>query len=403
MPIKIKYYILFFIPFFFLLYSESLEFGGMSVSQLWKIPFAGYLIYYLFQYRHMPTPKWAQFQYWLSLKYFVKVNHIATFMPNMLAAFKALFLPLLFNFFCNKQWKTATLKKILLVISQYFILTNIPFMLGMKTLRTGVDYGNFVAYTGIFQYQHAMSVIMAICIIVILDEFKRGDLSTRFSRIYNVGLIALAAYAMYLGFARTGWLMCVLAVIVLFLPKNMNVRQWIGIVTIIMVLVVGFVFLFVNNAHFHDRIVGNDLQTHQKINIDSGRSQYIEIAWNRYTNGSVSELLVGVSYEEVREVILEKTGLHIGAHNGFVDMLAANGIVGLGLMLLFMFSLLGYIWRRKRALSFRLAMAMWVMYFSFQMTQGGYMFHSDLLYALIYCILEKEYRQTDELNNIEEC
>lgn len=396
MPIKIKYYILLFIPFFLLFYSESLDVGGMSISQLWKIPLACYLAFYLFQHRHLPTPKWAQFQYWSSLKHLVNAGDVTKFMPNVQEMFKFAFLPLLFNCLNNKPWKTEALKKILLAVSQYFILTNIPFMLGLQTIKRGHDYGNFVAYAGIFRNQHGMTIVMAICIVVILNEFKSGRFQNKASKFYNVCLIALASYAMYLGFARTGWLMFLLATLVLFFPKNTSVKQWIGIVSVSFVLLTGFAYLFNTDQRFHDRIVGNDLQTHKQINIDSGRSEYMAIALDRYAHGSIPELLIGVSHEEITEVIKAKTGMKIGAHNGFVDMLAANGIVGLGLMLFFAFSLLAFIWQRKKCPTAKLAIAMWMMYMSFQTTQGGHMFHSDFLYALIFCVLEREYQTSEE-------
>lgn len=369
----------------------------MTISQLWKLPLFGYLIYYLFQHRHLGTPIWAQAQYWSSLKNLVNAAGSSGFMTNILSAVKFAFMPLLFNYMNNKSWNVSALRKVLLVISQYFILTNIPFLLGMKTQKMGVDYGDFVAYSGIFQNQHAMSVIMAICIIVILDAFKQGAFPKMLGKLYNIALIALAGYAMYLGIARTGWLMCLLAIVVLYLPRGIRVKQWLGIILVITVLIGGFCYLFSTNQHFHDRLVGNDLQTHQRVNFDSGRSQYIGIALDRYAHGTVPELLIGVSYTEVTNVMKQKTGMLIGAHNGYVDMLADNGIVGLGVMLFFAFSLLAFILRRNHTPTFRLAMAMWVMYMSFQATQGGCMFHSDFLYALIYCILEKENKEIEEL------
>ena len=81
----------------------------------------------------------------------------------------------------------------------------------------------------------------------------------------------------------------------------------------------------------------------------------------------------------------------VGAHNGFVDMLARHGIVGLLLMFLMLIALFAFIRRRKQCPTYRLALALWLMNFSFQVTQGGSMFHTDLLYALTFCLLEEEY------------
>lgn len=389
MPIRLHHYILLFIPFFLLFYSESIEVGSMSVSQLWKIPLFIYLIYYLFQHRHLSTPLWAQAQYWSSLKQVFNV-HNAFSVQSILFAIKFAFLPLLFCFFNNQRWTLCTLRKVLLVVAQYFILTNIPFLLGLKTMKTGLDYGNFVAYSGIFQNQHAMSVIMAICIIIILNDFNTGQFREWGSRFYNAVLVALGAYAMYMGFARTGWLMFLLAIIVIYMPRTLQVKQWVAIVTLMIALVGGFTYMFHTNDHFRDRIVGNDLQTHKKLNIDSGRSIYREAALDCYAQSPVVDMVVGVSYEDMSQAIKKRVGVALSAHNGFVEMLVINGVVGLILMLVFLFGLLAFVLRRKCCPSFRLALAMWVMFVSFQATQGGHFFHASVLYALIFCILDRE-------------
>ena len=98
-----------------------------------------------------------------------------------------------------------------------------------------------------------------------------------------------------------------------------------------------------------------------------------------------------MSTQDEMDYILLKTRNRVGAHNGFVDMLARNGIVGLLLMFLMLIALFAFIRRRKQCPTYRLALALWLMNFSFQVTQGGSMFHTDLLYALTFCMLEEEY------------
>lgn len=391
MPVSLKKYILWFIPFFLLFYSEGMAIGGMTVSQLWKLPLTAFLIYYVFQYRHRLTPIWAQIQYWTSLKCLFNAGLIGDLMTNFQYGIKFLLLPLLYSSAITLNRKKHQYETFLLVICQYFILTNVPFFLGLKTLNTGVDYGGFTAFSGIFQNQHAMSVIMAICIVVILHFYKHDYFMTFFSKLYNIALILVSSYAMYLGFARTGWLMCILAIVILFWPKTLSVKQWGGVFLVCLSILVGFIYLMNTNQNFHDRIVGNDLVTHKKINIDSGRSEYGAIALQRYADGSLFELVFGMSTKSETEAIFKKTHMHIGAHNGFIDMLARNGIIGLLMMVVFLISLLIFIRKRSDCLCYRLALAMWMMNFSFQVTQGGQMFHSDLLYALIFCIIELEH------------
>ena len=391
MPISLKRYILSFPLFFLLFYVESIKIGSIAVSQMWKIPLALYMLYYVFQYRHKPTPLWSKAQYWQSLKWIFTAGYITQFMVNLQACIKFLFLPLLFNFIRNKDWNIEHIRAILLTIVHFFVLTNFPFLFfGFKGISHGHDYGTYVAYSGIFQNQHAMSVIMAICIIVILSYIQKQYIVGRWNKIYNVFLLCVAAYAMYLGFARTGWLMCLLAVIVVFWPKGLDAKQWIGIIVVGAVLVGGLSYLMVTDTLFYDRIVGNNITTHEHMNVTSGRTEYSAAALERFIDGNPIEWVIGLSTENIYDAIFLKTGMRVGAHNGFVDMLTRNGIVGLGLMLVFLVSLLLFIRKRNQCDSYRMALAMWIMILSFQITQGGVMFHTDLLYALILCLLEKE-------------
>ena len=163
MPLKLSTYCLLFVPFFLLFYSEPVNMGGMPLSQLWKLPLAGYMLYIVFQYRSKPAPLWTQTQYWISFKSLFNAGTVTDLVTNVQASIKFLFLPLLFSFVQTQIKAKETLEKTLLTLCQYFVLTNIPIFLGLPMLSSGHDYGTFVAYSGIFQNQHAMSVIMGIC------------------------------------------------------------------------------------------------------------------------------------------------------------------------------------------------------------------------------------------------
>lgn len=390
MPLKLNKYILLFIPFFLLFYSESINMGGLTVSQLWKMPLLAYLIYYLFQHRHKLSPAWTQGYYWLSLKHLLNSGCIKYMANNIQTGISFMFLPLLFNYFQNKFSK-ENVSKMLLCISQYFILTNIPFLFfGLQANKQGLVYGDIVAYTGIFQNQHAMSCIMGICIIVLLYFFKKEEFKLWSVRIYNVLLLILAAYAMYRGFARTGWVMCLIGVCVLFMPRNMNVKQWIGVITVGTAFSVGFAFMMVSNKDFHDRVLDINRETGKQKEFASGRREFIANALELYTFGNIFELAFGKSMTDLKDYEYEKTGMRIYAHNGFATLLVTDGAVGILIKLVTMGFLLTFIQKRKNCPTYQAALAFWVMNLSFQLTQGGHVFHSDLLYALTFCMQQLE-------------
>ena len=397
MPVKIKYYIALFFPFFLLFYSESIEIGGLRMSQLWKIPMVGYLMFHLFQHRRKTTPLWTQAYYWLSVKHLFNSGCVKNLFVNIQEGISFLFLPLLYNYFQNAI-KKETVNKILLCICQYFILTNIPFLFfGLQTHKQGVEYGDIVGYTGIFQNQHAMSTIMGICIIVLLYYFKKDEFRNVTVKLYNVLLLCLAAYSMYRGFARTGWAMCLLGIFILFLPRNIGVKQWIGTIMVFCVLTGGFGFMMMTNNDFHDRILDINSVTGKQKDLGSGRADFIANALELYASGNVFELAFGKSMKDLKDYEYEKTGHHILAHNGFVTLLATDGALGVIIKLLAMSLLLSFIHRRRMCFSHHAALAFWTMNLSYQLTQGGHVFHSDLLYALMYCLLQFEHEEEQKM------
>lgn len=393
MQINIIRYIALFIPFFLLFYSEAIEIGSMRVSQMWKIPLLIYFVYYLFQHRHKAAPAWTQAYYWLALKHLVNSGALRNIIGNIQDGISFLFQSLIYNFAQNALSHKAV-EKLLLTVSQYFILTNIPFLFfGLQTHKQGVVYGDLTGYTGIFQNQHAMSTIMGICIIVLLYFFKKGMFGSVATKIYNIGLLALAAYAMYLGFARTGWAMCLIGVIILFLPRDIRVTQWIGATVVALVLVCGFGLMMATSENFHNRVLDIDTVTGRQKEIGSGRGEYIANALELYASGNVFELAFGKSMRDLTDYEYIKTGRHIYAHNGFATLLVTDGAVGIVLKLIAMALLFAFIKRRRHCFSHNAAMAFWMMNLSYQLTQGGHVFHSDMLYALMFCLLQMEYEE----------
>lgn len=399
MPLKLKSYILWFIPFFLLFYSESISLGGLKISQLWKMPLLGYLIYYVFQYRKKSTPGWSQVYYWLSLKHLVNSGLVKQLFGNIQDGMTFLFLPLGYNY-CQNAWNKDFLTKFLLCVCQYFILTNIPFLFfGLKSHKEGINYGDFQAYTGIFQNQHAMSIIMGICIIVILYNYKLGKFQTLKVKLYNIVLLVLGAYSMYMGFARTGWLMCLLGVFILYMPRGMQVKQWLGVVSLVAGLSIGFVFMMLTNKTFHDRILDINAKTGEQRELGSGRGDFIANAIELYSSGNYFELACGKSMADLKDYEYEKTGMRIFAHNGFATLLATDGAIGVGLEILGLIMLFFFIHKRRKCQSYNIAMACWLMNLSFQLTQGGHIFHFNLLYAMIYCQLQLEYEEMNAETN----
>lgn len=389
-------YIIYFVFFFFLFYSEGIDIGGMTVSQLWKMPLIVYMVFFIaISRRKHRRPSFIRLYYGISIKNLINSGIATNFISNVQEGLRYIFVPLIYDSFFLSKKDINGLYDILLRIAQYFVLTNIPFLFfGLKSLSEGMEYGDFMAYTGIFQNQHAMSVIMAICILTILHSFKRYGFSLfRIGTLYNVALLVMAFYSMFLGFARTGWLMCIFGIIILFLPQKISIKQLAVMGFFICALAGGIIYMMNNNELFHDRVLGIDVETGKQLDVGSGRGDYMTHAIEYYKEGNFMEWIFGRSMKGLKDYEYIKTGMNITSHNGFVNMLVVNGIVGIILMIWCLIAMLLWIRKRKYCSGNRLALAVWFMNLSFQLTQGGHFFHADLFYALIFVILERENTQ----------
>lgn len=386
-------YIIRFVPFFLLFYAEGVKVGGFSLSQAWKIPLILYLLFYVFTHRPVKMPTFIKLYYGLTLKNLFN-SGMLNLVSNIQEGLRYIFIPLIYGTCTKSRKDVLSLSRLMLLFAQYFILTNIPFLFfGLPSLSEGMEYGDFMAYTGIFQNQHAMSTMMSICILVLLNGFRTHSFVSKGERLYNALLLCLAIYSMFLGFARTGWLMCILGIVILYYPSRITRKQIMNFSLILCVLVGAFVYLMSHNEMFHDRVLGIDVVSGKQLDVGSGRGDYIRHAIDYYKQGNTFELIFGRSMNGLKEYEYQKTGMAIYAHNGFITMLAVNGAIGVLLMVFCLISLYKWIRHRKNNPTYKLALSMWMMNLSFQLTQGGHFFHADLFYAMIFAVLEKEYRE----------
>ena len=74
--------------------------------------------------------------------------------------------------------------------------------------------------------------------------------------------------------------------------------------------------------------------------------------------------------------------MRIFSHNGFVDALTINGLIGIFLFFLFFFLIFKFILQQKTSKYFRINFTFIIMYLSYQLTQGGVTFGTDIFLAL---------------------
>jgi len=111
-----------------------------------------------------------------------------------------------------------------------------------------------------------------------------------------------------------------------------------------------------------------------------------------WLNGNLFEVLFGFGYEGLLDHIYKAVGLRVYAHNEFFTQLGQNGLLGVIFFLGYLISLFGFIWKRRKRPSFRLAIAIFFLYVSLMLTQGGMWFELDVFMAMVFVKLQFEQR-----------
>lgn len=383
--LNILRYLFHFILFFTLFYFESFKLGSFSFSQLWKIPLVIYLFSYLLSRRDVKE----SYVFWGILFALIQLLN-ADLLHNANVAVtrfcKFADLPLLTYFICTIGFPKDKIWRLSFLTAQYFILSTLPFLTGFLSdvvSTDNFDFGNFTSRTYFFQSMHAAAIILSFSVLVIAHKIKE-DISSKSTLIYNSILLVIGVYAVYASFARTGMLMMVLGLIILFLPSGFRIRE--VCICIIGLLFLGFFFYyqFEHNPDFVNRIFDNNnsgvLDTKR---VGSGRFVFIENGIKLFSSGSFFNQMFGFGSIAVQEFMKKSTGMYIGLHNGFADALVMNGFLGFFFFLKMLYAYIVFVRRRKHTSQYRLLMAFFIAFLTCQFTQGNIGFGMDLFTALI--------------------
>lgn len=383
--------VLYFLLFFILLYSEPILIGSITLSQLWKIPLMLYLLFYVFLIRRrVNLPKFVKFSYARAVKNLITGGILINPLPDLLTFLRYMLFPLMYEYLSIKIKRINELNKILITLAQFVILSGIPFFLGLlesqgREISMGGDLKSFV---GVFQNPHAASATIAMSLLVLMVHIKNNKLRVPY-QIYNILIIGFGIFSCYFTFVRTGYVMLIIGILVLFSPKRIRMKQIFLWAVILAFLMIGIIFLLENNEIFYNRIF--DIRNGSETALGSGRLQFWRGSYELWLSGDSFRILFGFGMEALKERLFQITGLRIFAHNEFFTELAVNGIFGVIFFILFMGSLYRFIRKRKESPTYKLAFSVFFVYLTLMMTQGGMIFPVEVFMALILVKLEKEH------------
>ncbi len=374
---------------FFLMYFGPVAVGPTTFSQIWKIPLLIYLIWHVFVVRKQKMPNFIKWSYARAAKNLITGGMAVSYISGIIDFIRYMMFPLMYEFAIDKIKNIKSLDKILLGFAQFVIVSGVPFVLGlMKSKATDtVLYDGLDSYSGMFQNSHGAAITTTTAVLILMAFLKMKSSIIRYT-VLNYLILVFGIYVVYLTFIRTGYAMLAIGVVILFLPKKLNIRQIFGGLAMFAVLIFGFMYLLETSESFYNRIF--DIRNGQKTAAGSGRLLFWKASVDLWFNGNIFELFFGFGYDGLVDHIYKAVGLRVFAHNEFFTQLGQNGLLGIVFFIGYLISLFKFIWKRRMYPSYRLAIAIFFLYVSLMLTQGGMWFEVDVFMVLVFVKLEFE-------------
>lgn len=374
---------------FLLIYLGPVQIGPITFSQVWKIPLFVFLVWQVIIIRNRKKPGFIKWSYARAVKNLVTGGFSVSYFAGIIDFIRYMMFPLMYEFASLKIRSLKALDKILLGFAQFVIISGIPFTLNLLKSKAHdtVLYQDFDSYAGMFQNSHGAAITTTTAVLILLAYLKMKVEVIRFPKL-NYALLLFGIYLIYLTFIRTGYAMFCIGALFLFMPKKFSVKQIITASLALSVLVFGFFYLLETNEAFYNRIF--DIRNGKQTAAGSGRFLFWKAAFDLWFNGNIFELFFGFGFDGLVDHIYKAVGLRVYAHNEFFTQLGQNGLLGVIFFIGYLVSLFKFIWERRKRPSYRLGMAIFFLYVSLMMTQGGMWFELDVFMVLVFVKLEFE-------------
>ena len=373
---------------FILLYFDA---GNPTFAQIWKMPIFVYCLWYIFTHHiKQKAPTHLKWGYWWGIKNFFNFGIVNYAVQNVTSCVKFTILPVLIDFLRKTFKDKEKLFNTSLIFSQYVILSSIPFLLGfLESPGKALEYDDVKSFSGIFSVQHTCSIITSMASVFVLFtlfNYKKYTLKW----FYNLFLYILAAIVVYKAFTRTGWAMFGIGtILVYFYQKQTFVKKVLTFLVSLIFLVIIYNSFVVGNERLDNRL--NDRSNGYQQSAGSGRNTFRRVSLKYWEEGNIAEQLIGYGIDPLKDNMMKKIGARLYSHNGFVDALVANGIIGIILLSGFCLTSLAFALKRRKHKYAPISISCIIMYIAFQLIQGGtFTFQDFLMAAAIVLIYENK-------------
>jgi len=391
---KIKY-ILIGILLFFIFYFEPIRIGPIKFALIWKIPL---LLYLLIKIKYdVFSTKISTFSFLFYSKYLLTTGVLiyGYYFDGLWLALRGMSIPLLFTFFLLPEQSPKNLIKLLYFVVSFIILSTIPFHLHLiEPISRGYQLGGYgvdaVGFVGLFQNPHGGSIIIAQALIILVFLiFNKKRIN-----IYLIILLLIGVYTLYNTYVRTGYLVFIIGSIILI-----YYRFGLSMIYKLSPLIVLVYFIFTNLVLQDDVLIRRILQSNIYLNeesidvdrISSGRLTLSLTNLENYAESHPFTHLLGMGFKYSTDLMYEKIKTRKMSHNGYIDALVHNGIIGFALYIGLLVSIFKLIYVFRKSVYFPLAFSSFFTFLLFIFVQGGNIFLYEVQLFLILGLLIKLY------------
>lgn len=380
---------------FVTVYLEPVEIAGIKFSIIWKVFFLASLLIFAAQKLIITRLNFIAYMY--SFKNLVSLGSFSSGSGHFFVFFETLAIPLMLHSFDslysrNKQKVKAVIEYLVKWLPVVLIIINIPFFfdllpeLAEKKLfgRLGVDIFGFV---GPYQNSHSTSIISAGAGIFCLYNFFR-EKSIFQKRLFFLVFI-LSSYVVMATMVRTGLLVLVVGSITMYHSRYGFKNLYKLLILLIIASIILGLAIYNNEVlymRFFDQSIYEDPGEVHLGTYGSGRLVFALLNVEYWVSQGFFAILFGVGIDASKDNLDYLLGMRVYSHNGFVDALTHNGIIGFALYVLFFF----YYFKSVRSCSSlnshqkQLCYAILFSYIAFVLVQGGNRFYFDILFCLAY-------------------
>jgi hypothetical protein len=273
----------------------------------------------------------------------------------------------------------------------FITISTIPFVLHLlEPLGKGYDLVRLLGassqgFVGIFQNPHAASLTITLILLILTCSCITANTSNR--NWIELAALVYLAYILLQTYVRSGYIAFVIGCIV-FVYSNFSGKKLIVFILLGVISIGALSIKILESDVIMNRLSGKSVYTQDtSLSIDlvsSGRSVIWVTALDIYQEASPLEWLVGIGLEKLKSEMGKRLDMAVFSHNGFINELVTNGIIGFTLLIVFLKKFLEDILKIEEHYVRNLALAIYFAWITFTLMQGGeFPLQQFMLYLLM--------------------